>query len=332
MRYGRAMTEHVVGVVLAAGAGSRFGGGKLLAPLSGRPVLQHVLDRLAAAGIDDVIVVLGEDAPAIEAAIAWRTERRVRNPDPGRGLSSSLHVGVEAVTADPSAGAALIALGDQPLVPLEAIEALLASPPHPARPVVVPAYRDDRGRNPVLLRRAAFGLAAEAEGDRGLGPVLEANPELVAEIPVEGANPDLDTPADLAAIAEAAWATRVRANREQVDRIREVPDGTDFYAPVQSLFRADPTRTDDPVLERLLGLVRPGDRWLDVGAGQVDSRSPWRARWITRVARWSRSMFRLRCSRPFARSPPTMPSRTFERSKPAGLRPTTAPQPRSRPT
>ena len=59
----------------------------------------------------------------------------------------------------------------------------------------------------------------------------------------------------------------MRANREQVDRIREVPDGTDFYAPVQSLFRADPTRTDDPVLERLLGLVRPGDRWLDVGAG-----------------------------------------------------------------
>jgi len=59
----------------------------------------------------------------------------------------------------------------------------------------------------------------------------------------------------------------VRANREQVDRVREVPDGTDFYAPVRSMFRADPTRTDDPVLTRLLDIVRPGDRWLDVGAG-----------------------------------------------------------------
>lgn len=59
----------------------------------------------------------------------------------------------------------------------------------------------------------------------------------------------------------------MRANREQVERIREVPDGTDFYAPVQSLFRADPTRTDDPVLDVLLDLVRPGETWLDIGAG-----------------------------------------------------------------
>jgi SAM-dependent methyltransferase len=97
--------------------------------------------------------------------------------------------------------------------------------------------------------------------------VLEAHPDLVVEVPVAGVNPDVDRPADLARIAEAAWAARVRANREQVDRIREVPDGADFYAPVNSLFRADPTRTDDPVLDRLIGLVRSGDRWVDVGAG-----------------------------------------------------------------
>jgi SAM-dependent methyltransferase len=46
-----------------------------------------------------------------------------------------------------------------------------------------------------------------------------------------------------------------------------MPDGTDFYAPVTSLFRADPTRTDDPVLDALIDLTRSGDRWLDVGAG-----------------------------------------------------------------
>ena len=63
------------------------------------------------------------------------------------------------------------------------------------------------------------------------------------------------------------WAERVVANREQVDRFREVPDAKDFYAPVRSMFRADPTRTDDPVLARLFDIVRPGDRWLDVGAG-----------------------------------------------------------------
>ena len=67
--------------------------------------------------------------------------------------------------------------------------------------------------------------------------------------------------------AAEAWAERVRANREQVERFREVPDGADFYGPISSLFRADPARADDPVLARLLALARPGDRWLDIGAG-----------------------------------------------------------------
>jgi SAM-dependent methyltransferase len=69
-----------------------------------------------------------------------------------------------------------------------------------------------------------------------------------------------------AAELEAAWAERVRANREQVDLVREVPDH-DFYAPVSSLFVADPRRTGEEALEALLALTEPGDRWLDIGAG-----------------------------------------------------------------
>lgn len=67
--------------------------------------------------------------------------------------------------------------------------------------------------------------------------------------------------------ALAAWAARVRADGDQVARLREAPESTDFYAPVAARFRADPHRTDEPVLDILRGLVQPGETWLDIGAG-----------------------------------------------------------------
>ena len=69
-----------------------------------------------------------------------------------------------------------------------------------------------------------------------------------------------------AAELEAAWGERVRANRDQVDRVREVPDH-DFYAPVSSLFVADPRRTGEEALDALLALADPDEIWLDIGAG-----------------------------------------------------------------
>jgi SAM-dependent methyltransferase len=67
--------------------------------------------------------------------------------------------------------------------------------------------------------------------------------------------------------AQAAWAARVRAHHAQTARVRETPEGGDFYAPVSRLFIADPHRTDDEILNHLLPLARPNDTWLDIGAG-----------------------------------------------------------------
>jgi SAM-dependent methyltransferase len=64
----------------------------------------------------------------------------------------------------------------------------------------------------------------------------------------------------------AEWAARVRADGEQVDRVREVADG-DFYSPIAAAFKADPRRTNDPILDALRALVRPDETWLDIGAG-----------------------------------------------------------------
>jgi molybdenum cofactor cytidylyltransferase len=251
-------------VVLAAGAGSRFGSDKLLAPLAGRPILDYVLDAVRGAGLAEIVVVLRDDADAAERTIAWAGERLVRNPDPGRGLSSSLRVGFEAIAGSTDIDAAFVVLGDQPLLDRAVLRALLAAEVPVGRAFVVPRYVGGGGANPVLVLRAGWRLVEQATGDRGLGPILAARPDLVTHVDLGGMNPDVDTPADL---AELDWAVRVRQNREQVDRHREVPDGADFYGPVSTLFRSDPRRTDDPTLERLREIARPGETWLDIGAG-----------------------------------------------------------------
>jgi CTP:molybdopterin cytidylyltransferase MocA/SAM-dependent methyltransferase len=258
-------------VVLAAGTSSRFGGPKLLADLGGRPILARVLDVVGSIRPRGVVLVLGNEAdrivatPDLLAALGPVPVTIVRNEAPEEGMARSVRLGFEAAARHfPEAAAALVVLGDQPLLRPEVVMTVLGAGSAGGRPVVAPRYERGGGANPVLLRRDAWDLTREASGDRGLGPVLAARPELVAEVAVSGDNPDVDTPVDLAL---AAWARRVRADHAQVDRFREVPDSQDFYGPVSSLFRADPHRTDDETLTGLLELARPEDVWLDIGAG-----------------------------------------------------------------
>ncbi len=75
-----------------------------------------------------------------------------------------------------------------------------------------------------------------------------------------------DAPLGSAGLIDA-WAARVRANREQSERVREAPEPGDFYAPVRELFVADPHRSDDRTLDLLVEIARPGETWLDIGAG-----------------------------------------------------------------
>jgi CTP:molybdopterin cytidylyltransferase MocA len=261
-----APVPRVRALVLAAGAGSRFGGPKLVARFDGKPVLQHVLDALADAGLDDAVVVLapGTGLPGID----WRRAERVTNPDPAAGLSSSLRLGWRHIVGGAAApDAVVVALGDQPLLRPDVIRRVAAAPLDAAHPIVATRYASSGAHNPVRLEGSAGALVDAASGDRGLGPLLAAQPDLVRWIEVEGDNPDIDTAAELAHVAEVAWADRVRRNREQVDRLREAPDGADFYASVSSIFREDPDRTRDPVLDALRTHARPDDTWLDIGAG-----------------------------------------------------------------
>jgi CTP:molybdopterin cytidylyltransferase MocA len=93
----------------------------------------------------------------------------------------------------------------------DVIERLLAAFEPGGAPILMPRYRDGGGPNPLLIHRRAWPLAFEARADRGLGPVLRDHRDLVAEVAVEGSNPDVDSPADLAVLESAAAEARDEA-------------------------------------------------------------------------------------------------------------------------
>jgi molybdenum cofactor cytidylyltransferase len=199
----------VAAVVLAAGSASRFGGGKVLADLDGRPLLRHVVDAARAAGLGPIVVV-GPPSGALEE-VDLGDVRRVVNPQPEGGLSGSVRIGLralddddgaEAVESAEAAEAAVILPGDQPRVRPAVIRALIDTAAEVSDAgFVVPRYSADGSRNPVLVRRAVWRLADELAGDRGFGPLLAAHRELIREVAVDGDNPDVDTQDDLRRLA-----------------------------------------------------------------------------------------------------------------------------------
>lgn len=186
-------------VILAAGGGRRFGGAKLLAPLRGRPLVAYVLDvvgRARGAGLlaeARIVVAPGDDAVAALARDAGVAP--VVNEAPDRGLASSLRCGLAALPT----GAAIVLLGDQPLVRLDVLAVLVAAWHERLGVLIRPRYAaaPDEPGHPVLLDRSVWPLADRLEGDRGVGALLDPGADGVALIDVAGRNPDVDTPADL---------------------------------------------------------------------------------------------------------------------------------------
>ena len=188
----------VTAVVLAAGAASRFGGQKLLAPLGGRPVIRRTVENVLAASLTDILVVLGADAEAVRAALDGLPVRFVLNPDYRDGMSTSLRRGIEAL--DPAARAALIVLGDQPAVAPEVMRRVVAAQRETGKPIAAPVYGGVQG-NPVVFAREVFAELEALRGDRGGREVVRRDPARVALVQVAAGMPrDVDTPEDLEAL------------------------------------------------------------------------------------------------------------------------------------
>jgi CTP:molybdopterin cytidylyltransferase MocA len=166
----------VVGaVVLAAGAGSRFGGAKQ------RILLEPVLERVRASSIDEIVVVLG----AHEVETSART---VRCADWAHGPGASLRCGLAALSDETEA--AVVVLADGPELAPAAIDRVVAAWRSGAGDVIAASYGGARG-HPVLLARSVWTRVPD-EGARALEPVLVPADDL-------GEPGDVDYPEDLPA-------------------------------------------------------------------------------------------------------------------------------------
>lgn len=184
----------IAGVVLAAGLSRRMGQAKLLMPVGGRAIVRYVVERVLAGGVDSVWVVTGPDVEPIEAALAGIDVQIAVNPVPEEGQAGSVRAGIAALPA--SVDAALIALGDQPLLAPSIIPALLAARRTSPKLIVAPRYRDGQG-NPVLFKREIFPELLRLTGDQGARPIIQREPARVEWVDLDlPMPPDVDTPDD----------------------------------------------------------------------------------------------------------------------------------------
>jgi len=156
--------------------------------------------------VDETIVVVGTEGERLREVSTALGARVVENRDWAEGMSTSVRAGLGACS--PGARAAVVVLGDQPLVGAGAVGRLVEAFEGGAQ-VAVATY-GGRPRNPALFAREVWPLLEqEMSGDRGARAVLARHPELVTEVPCDDvADPaDVDTVEDLRRLEEGLAAT-----------------------------------------------------------------------------------------------------------------------------
>jgi molybdenum cofactor cytidylyltransferase len=190
-------------VVLAAGRSSRMGANKLVALLGESSVIVYVVYTIDRAGLAPPIVVLGNEAPLVRAALARRSVTFVDAPDFAQGLSQSLRSGIEALA--PGTRAAMICLGDMPFVPSRLLSAMAAMADTDR--IVAPRSYGRIG-NPIVWGRDFFDSLTRLTGDAGARSLLVEHDEQLSfiEWDDDGIFFDIDTPAALAAAGRRSSA------------------------------------------------------------------------------------------------------------------------------
>lgn len=191
----------VAAIVLAAGQSLRMGFNKLTAELAGEPLVRRVAKAAMASQASNVLVVTGNEASAVEAALGDLPVTCVHNADFRLGLSTSLKIAIRAVPD--KCDAAVVLLGDMPGISAGMIDKLIAAfNPEEGRAICVASHDGKRG-NPVLWSRRFFSEMQALEGDVGAKQLIMANEELVCDVEMGSDAPlvDIDVPDTLTAFA-----------------------------------------------------------------------------------------------------------------------------------
>jgi CTP:molybdopterin cytidylyltransferase MocA len=187
----------VAGLVLAAGAGRRYGGPKALVRYDGRLLVERAVEVLRAAGCAPIAVVLGAAADRVAAEASLGGVTLVDNPDWSSGMGSSLRAGLAALAAT-DAPATVVQLVDTPGITPEAVRRLVAFADRAALSVLAMAGYGERRGHPVLLGREHWsGIARLAVGDVGARPYLASHADSVHIVPCGDVadDTDMDVPA-----------------------------------------------------------------------------------------------------------------------------------------
>jgi 4-nitrophenyl phosphatase len=183
----------VAGIVLAAGASTRFGSPKQLLMWDGTPLAAHVCDVALAARLDPVIAVLGHSAADVRRTLVGRPVQVAMNWRWKDGLSTSVQTGLAALP--PDVEGAIFLHCDQPLITARLLQAMVDHFDPDTAPIVHPTVQGERAA-PVLFARDFFAEMANVHGDRGGRGLINKYADRVATITVDDPNAlvDVDTP------------------------------------------------------------------------------------------------------------------------------------------
>lgn len=182
-------------VLLAAGAGTRFGGGKLLYEIEGEPMIARALRLYGAFAFAARICVTRTEAGEIQQRALESGFPVAINPDPARGVGTSVAIATEAILAkEPQLDGIVFAVADQPYLGKESVSRLLNTFADHPEDIVSLGFHERRG-NPAIFPAAFYPELCALKEDTGGGAVIRRHPERLRIVQAVSAREldDIDT-------------------------------------------------------------------------------------------------------------------------------------------